>query len=62
MLNMSPVEAMRGALYQAVSKKESRVDELIKAGTEIIEAARRSLPRPHPTIERNAKLFTAENA
>jgi len=61
-LNLSPVEAMRDALYQTVSKRESRVHELIKAGVEIIEAARRSLPRPHPTIERNAKLFTAENA
>ena len=28
---------------------------------EIIEAARQSLPRQHPTIERNAKLFFPEN-
>lgn len=36
--------------------------ELLEAGREIIEAARRSLPRAHPTIERNAKLFISENA
>ena len=41
--------------------QHEKIKRLEKAGSEIIEAARRSLPRPHPTIERNAKLFIPEN-
>jgi hypothetical protein len=37
------------------------IDRRDKAGREIVEAARRSLPRPHPTIERNAPIFIPEN-
>jgi len=37
--------------------QHEKIKRLEKAGIEIIEAARRSLPRLHPTIERNAKLF-----
>ena len=36
-------------------------DALKVAGVEIIEAARRSMPRKHGTVERNAKLFIPEN-
>jgi hypothetical protein len=37
--------------------QHEKIKRLEKAGIEIIEAARRSLPRPHPAIERNATLF-----
>lgn len=43
-------------------KLERERNALKIAGVEIIETARQCLPRQHPTIERNAKLFIPENA
>ena len=49
-------------MLEACADMESERNDLKTAGVEIIEAARRSLPRPHLTIERNAGIFFPENA
>jgi hypothetical protein len=54
---MLPHETILGGVLRVVRER----DALKVAGREIIEAARRSMPRKHGTIERNAKLFIPEN-
>lgn len=44
-----------------IQRLSDMIDRRDKAGREIIEAARHSLPRKHPTIERNAPIFIPEN-
>jgi hypothetical protein len=49
------------AICDITENLERERNALKAAGVEIIEAARRSMPRKHGTIERNAKLFISEN-
>lgn len=45
------------ALQTELDQLRQRQKALIAAGIEIIDTARHSLPRKHPTIERNAQQF-----
>ena len=46
---------------KTIADQAAMIAQLKVAGVELVETARRNLPRLHPTIERNAKIFIPEN-